>query len=791
MFFDMEKERGIVLGNAIIAARSAAVFYSNITTRRTWLLQFFRDLLDGDNAQADFGQIVSHVYPNMGTTILDYCSGDISFQTFSSRVFSQESQPFNNDRTYLDSSTMFYSNHLTGDNGNDILNVARIWEYAIEHMALATKNSYHDTDLKIEFERLYDVDTTSGALSNVKFYNDTITTAESVKVIAPFGFLNKAAVFGNTPDSGNMNYNSYLFGSNLLLIDNDVTNYGVLDSFIPPGTDKRHLQRVLNMNVAETERFISNIITVSGGTVKNCPRFGGDKLSPENSKSKHKYRKDRQVDRRSVENDTEDVQFISFDKLNNSIQFTFMTRNPAQYFTANVFILKADDFCTSDLAYRRAALTSLCQCDRPTLAWRVCVLVTPITTTVIDGSLRDKVTMVVLAALTAFRSVYENKKSTTDSRVIVLSGFIGQPLPSYNDKATRPGQDKNKIGQGMLAPLCVFHRWLRVHSDAEWSVISGENAMLRVLEKGGGRAVVVKRPIFMANTDGVSLGASAFVRYMSYEDVVNKMLRLTKDMLVYGLSDSRLDRNCAVAYMRSPNDLVMFKQSDARAKPSASDGENVETETLCVGGTSRLWNALFSAPSYLYVDSNVLTTMGFNAVSVSASGRTFTHVDKNTGDACTVYCSVLMCVVDDSSGVILNDTSAIFASADNAADTSKCHGDSIKVLYNETPYDSRLDAYRTFENRAKDGQSTSVHSRYRENVYDVSACWPGVHVVRIDFVDPELKHIVFAFFTGNKDVQMSLANLHKFSDHCMRKAILPVPILYTIQQEVLNKLYAK
>lgn len=748
------------MGNAIVAARSAAAFYSDKKSRYLWLSQFLRDISDTNDVNT-----ISLVYPNLYKAILDYCSGDTSVQTFRNTAFSRNTNSFHNlNGVALDDNILF---------------VTRVWECAVERLIEATNNPYPDTELKIEFERVYNVDATSGALSNVNFYNDTVTTAESLKAIAPLGFLNKGAVFNNDSAPENVHYNSYIFGSNLLLIDNSLTNYGVLDSSIPSGTDKRHLQRVLNMNDTEIERFISNIVTVSGGTVRNCPRYGGSDLVRKN-KAKHKRGGHRLG---TPATDEGGLQFISFDKLSNSIKFTFATRNQGHYFMANLFILKADDFCTNDLVYRRTALTSLCQCDRPTLAWRICIFLTPITATTLEGPLRDEVLTVVMSALTAFRSVYAKKKQpTSDSRVAVLSGFLGLPIPTYVDDETRPRHDKNEIDHSKLTPLCVFHRWLRAHCVSNWIPYNGDDAVLRLLDKqSGGRAVIVKRPLFTAETDGFSLGTSAFVRYMSYEDVVNKTLRLTKQTLMYGLSDSNLDENCAVAYMRSPNDLVVFKGPVDRT--DGTDEEREERDSA--GGTSALWKRLFQAPTYLYIDFDVLTTMGFNPTSVSPTGRTFVHVDENTGDACTVFCSVLLRVVNDDA-----NKSKETQSPPVWGDAAKGHGNRIQVLYNETPYDSRLDPYRAYENADINGQRVSVHQRYIESVYDVSAFWPTVHLVRIDFTDPELKHIVFAFFTGRHDSLMSLENLHGFSRLCVSKDILPAPILYTIQKDTLNAVYA-
>lgn len=779
----MERERGIAVGNAIVAARSAAAFYSMVSLRDAWTLTFIRDLLNGDGESSlpNPYHTIHTIFPQWARAVREFCVGKISISMF--RLMGDNSiVPVSRTREanvggVPDNVTddIRYANPPAHNNFD-----ARTWQHAVKQVATIANDSYCDTDLKIEFERVYELDTLSGGgpLSTANFHHNAVTTAESVKAIAPFGFLNRAAIFSGTEGTDCVHYKSYMFGSNILLFDNDLTNYGLLDSSMPTGTDKRHLQRALDMSDIELKRFISNIITVSGGTVVN-QRRDTNELAKRRKRKHESSDDDEDKDHAPYEGC---VKFTSFNRLNNSIQFTFNTQGNRHYFTANVLLLKADDFCTNDLVYRRAAVSSLCQCERPTLVWRVCMLVTPINCATVEGASRVEVTKVVMAAFTAFRAVYQNKKSTVDSRMAVISGFLALPILPFLDKITRPKHNGRENGVISLAKLCVFHRWLRAHSGSRWRTLNGKGsaALIDAMNRRGGRALIVQRPIFMTGMDTASAGKRSFMRFMTYEDAIRKVLRLTESSLINGLSDPNEDNNCMVAYVRGQNDLIVFEHPGSKFVRDDDNSLTAQEQEL-VGGPSHLWQALFEAPSYLYVDLSVLVSIGYNIVDLARGGRMFEHEDYNTGYTCMVFSSILLRIVKDPTYQILNEQDDNIASINQNAYTRYTdeaeNYRGLKILHGK---DNRFDL---------NGGRDLVHSRFHESRHDVSAFWPGVYMIKTNFVDPELKHLCFVYFTGNDQVQMTLENLYAFSNYCSRESLIPPPILYTIQRMVLKGLY--
>jgi hypothetical protein len=783
----MERERGIALGNAIVAIRSAAAYYSIKSLRDAYTLTFVRDILNGDmeSSLPNPYRNLHETFPNWARAVREFCVGNIPVSRFGFMADPSSVAKSSTREAHADGdgplgsieSDIYYPNSPELNTTD-----ARTWYHAVRKVqSLIINNySYVDTFIKIEFERVYELDALSGGgpLSSANFHHDAVTTSESVKAIAPFGFLNRAALFGSGTDR--VHYKSYMFGSNILQFDNDLTNFGLLDVSMPAGTDRRHLQRSLDMSDMELKRFISNIITASGGIIVNPTRSGNS------AKKRRKNNDERTV---YVENDSDDddlnapyegcVKFSSFNRLNNSIQFTFNTHGNRHYFTANVLLLKADDFCTNDLVYRRTAVSSLCQCEFPSLVWRLCVLVTPINCATIDGSVRNEVTKVVMAAFTAFHVVYQNKKATVDSRMVVMSGFFAIPIPPFLDKITRPKRNGVDHGENSLTTLCVFHRWLRAHSGSHWRTLTGNGSktLIDAMDKQGGRAVIIQRPMLMTGTDAGSAGKRSFMRFMTYEDVVRKVLRLTRSSLMNGVSD----KNCMVAYVRGQNDLIVFERTGAKFSKD-DDASFTEREQKIVGGPVDLWRALFEAPSYVYIDLDVFVTLGYNIVSLAPGGRTFEHEDHGTGKTCTVFCSVLLRFVEDSTLEILNGPDEDITSIDQQRymrylDSVENSGE-IKILHGR---DNRLEVT---------GDRDPEQTRFSESVYDIGVYWPGVKIVKTHFVDPELKHLCFVYFTGENETRMTLERIYAFSNYCLRESILPAPILYTIQRIMLQGLYA-
>lgn len=808
------QQGGIALGNAIVAARSAAAFYSAYSKADEWVLTFIRDILSSDDPLSRGGlyRYIHRRFPNWAKAVRKFCNGSIGTVRFC-WLADHSALPHANNREarelghphYDNREDIRYSNNPAGDDKG-----GRTWTYAVRHIAAVANDAYDNEDLKIEFERVYELDTLSGGgpLSATGFRHPAVAAAESVKAIAKFGFLNRAAVFG-VKDGGvpsdRVHYKSYMFGSDVIILDNDLANYGSLDASMPPGTDKRHLQRALDMNDVELKRFISNIVTVSGGIMS----ADGSRVVDRKAKRRRRglyynFNNDYDTDGNSDEDNDNNmnipyegcVKFTSFNKLNNSLQFTFNTQASRLYFSANVLLLKADDFCTNDLVYRRAAVSSLCQCDRPVLAWRACVLVTPINCATIEGNARVEVTKVVMAAFTAFRAVYKNKKSTSDTRLATISAFLAMPIPPFITKSVRPIRDATEAnGRPSLVKLCVFHRWLRAHSGSEWltcSMPDGVEPLIKLIEAYGGRAVIIQRPILMTGTGSESAGKRSFLRFMTYEDSVKKLLRLTKHSLMNGLSDSGVDGNCAVAYVRGKNDLIVFHRADSNFV-SEDEGSLVERERSEVKGPARLWQSLFKAPTCLYIDLSVLVSMGFNVVAIERGGRYFQHRDSSTQNICTVFCSVLMRIVEDPACRVLNIQDDDITSADQNAYTAYTEkAETLRGVDALVGHDSRFNSStqtrpQTINNN--NNNNISVHSRIRESVYNINDYWPGVDLIKTDFVDPELEHVCFVYFVGNGASRMTLERLHAFSNYSSRQAILPPPILFTIQRMVLKELY--
>lgn len=842
----MEIKRGVALGNAIIAARSAAAFYADIKIRERWLKDFLRDVMSYEEInKVDTGQYqtLSRHFPNWEHALVTFCLGLSPVETFRSVALSSVDLKSNrsSERALQHDDR---ENPNVGD-GERSRACKERWEHAVEHVVNYTNSTYSDTDLKVEFERIYELDASS-ADGGYQLYDKTLATSESLKTILSFSFLNKAAVFASEAAEPNrIRYKSYMYGSNLLILDNDLSNHEI------PDTDgflyallHREIQRVLDISAADTESFIYKTVMLTGGSVVNCPRYGGSsnrkkRRGGSNGTSDRAARKKRRMDgNREVRNDGDDdddygafdesesandvdremdpkdgrVRFTSFNSMDNSIQFTFNTHNGKYYYTANLSIIPADDHCANDVVLKRRYVSSVCKCIRPTLAWRICVLVTPINTATIvdsDGA-HFEVQRVIMSALKSFRSVYEEKisrsKKKTGCRVAVISGFIGLPIAPYLDKITspKPWRSKSDPNDGVSESLCSIHSWLRAYSASTWTVYSGKNALLRLLHENSGRAVVVRRPIFMSGTDGESVGWRAFVRYMTYEDAIEKVVRLTEHRFYNGFDEAHLT-GCGVAYARGPNDLIVFKKANAGSPYPNDDLEMMTREQRRMSYTDGMWHAAgFHAPSRVIIDVEVLTTIGFNpaelAVGYTGGGRTFEHEDPDTGDRCTVFCSTPLRLVtkvakhrlddyeneEDRYGVLVEDADGlakgVFDEDDIEEYNARLVTSGVQVLYNEKPMDSRLDANRTTRNDAR--------ARYRETVHDVTAYWAGVYMVSIDFVDPALEHVKFTFFTGTGDGQMTLKNLLDFSDHCTGNDLLPPPIVNTIQSVVLKHRYA-
>lgn len=854
----MEAKRGIALGNAIIAARSAAAFFADRAVRLKWLKDFFDDVMDFERDHENLAcgpyESLYRYFPNWYHAMLTFSMGNVTAERFNEIALSDTDLRISVRRSEAvtaaaSSSSSLQIRYAGGavDNADATARKER-WKQAVNHVVKYTNSTYSDTELKVEFERVYELDAAASIAGYHGFYGETLTATESMKTILSFSFLNKAAVFttggvgGGGGSSAVVRYKSYMYGSNLLLLDNDLANYEI------PGSDDyhslhRYMRRVLDLNDVEMERFIYEIVTVTGGYVVNCPRYGGGGGGGGHNKNKRrqngvggsrevgsvtKRRRQDSGERFDYDNRGEAssplrhgcVQFTSFNRMNNSIQFTFNTHNRRNYYTANVVTLPADDFCTNDLVLKRINLSSVCRCSRPTLAWRVCALVTPINaaTIVVDGGVRQEVERVVVAAFKSFRSVYENKLSQLKkgcSRVAVISGFLGLPIASYLDKTTSPKARRFKTDGGdMIEPLCGFHSWLRAYSVSQWTVYSGKGALLRLLAENSGRAVIVRRPVLMSGADHASVGWKAFVRYMTYEDTIEKVLRLTKTQFYRGYEvaeNSSPSVRFGVAYARGTDDLIVFKGAKSETPYRNEDKATIASEQKRLSATAcAMWYG-FCAPSRLIVDIDVLLAIGFNpvelAIPYTCGGRTFEHEDPTTGDRCTVFCSMPLRLVmkaakinpgnyseeeyeeDEKYGVLIEETDSLNRGVANTAEENavKLVARGVQVLYDETPVTAsgnRLEAI------VLPPTGYDARERYRETVHDITAYWPGVYMVTIEFNDRDLRYVKFAFFTGTGGGgQMTLHNLCEFSDHCTEKNLLPPPILNTVQSVVLKHLY--
>lgn len=697
------------LADVILVCRSAGYFYDSRALQRAWVVQFLRDSAIENLVEHGVGV---H-FPGMWAALVDFCSGVVTARDFcdAATVRSESSAAFAKRRRVVrdTSGDALWSVEPRPDRGPPP--PQDLWLAAVEIIRRAAGDAYYDIDIKVEFEREYNLDQVRSLIGSSGFKHPSLRAANCLYSVSAAGFLSKPSVFGGPA----LNYRTYVYGSNLIRFDNSLNRLGA-----PFAGSRSTVHRRTGVGDANLHGFINTVLETANGALM------ADADGPAACGSA--------------------IRFTSFSHQDVYIQFTFGVART--HYTGTVFYLQADEFCQNDVAVKRETLTSGCRCDNRLLYWRLCASVTPINGTTID---EPEVRRVVTAALNAFRTV-------DGDGLVAISGFTAMAMPHMNDPATRPTQRPGAPPERM----CAVHDWARRNAGAVWRMNQTRN--IQTLMRATPRLLVVYRPVMMsASTERTN--HRVMTQYMSYEDTFKKYVLVSRNTLTkgYGAAD-----DCAVAYACG-NAYLLFN----RRNGGAADDDD--------GRPARLWRDTFAAPSCVYVHAEVLRTIGFNVTAYpggeGAYGRAFEHTDPRTGDTCTVVCSTLVRVVDETNDELLEG-----ATADGVR--------GLKPLRRRAgaSSDSVLEEWRPAER--VDDRGLSVHHRYRETGVDVSAFWPETRLVKIEFVDPALEHVCLAFFvtsgSAGGEVEPSLERIYKFTAFCVSTGTLPAPVLFTVQQLLID-----
>lgn len=736
------RQRAVYLAKLLVVLRSGAHFYPTRRSRRERVLRWLFDTRFFETAREHTPRLeIPHL---ARTAVIDFCLGHVGATTVGEQLFeafgnTDDGRKFKRRRELIDSlataaipatSTGSQNLSVTATNNVDkvgsfpsegLQNYGLFWYTLYEQLRILTVTSKisvfgqrsvaDDYDARIEFVRQVLIDTRHG-LDNTGV-TDTggfVAYDECYSTLVSIGHLNKSMsatkLDTSKPSTSSATdtvfiaqYSVHVFGSNCIWMESDALYTIKSPNRRPPAFENeeqiilfgQHLMRIVG-----TE-FVPDVL--------ECRKLAVGKNRPVMTS----------VSRNEV-----------------SLQFSFAMPDSLLY-TADLFYLSGGNTCTTDLRYRRECLSNACQCENRLSYWRLCVSIAAFDGTTLAPPDKQKgLTKFVTDVVRAFYLA----KSAEEGAHFYINAFTGLPLIDYtNDLVALGGMlyDENisQSADSTTAVVCYIHTWLRGHMNEQYwrPVATGD---VGPLLRNTPQLLLVYRPLISAiavRGDGPNI----FLKYKTFEDVIVKYVLLTLNALRNGYAN----KPKSVAY-KATDCFWIFTDTDSVIKSrnvdnpdwlQAVESYGSQTDSRRIFDVPRdvddIFRRVFSAPSRLYVHSNVLTEIGFNvtAVSVATPARTFTHTDCSASEnRCTIFSSSPILIIDETTGYPMN---------------SKYDVEVLRVLkISEKP--------TTNSPPIEDGTSSS----YNKITISLEEFWPGVSAVKTTFKDPVLEHVEFVYFTA-------------------------------------------